>query len=134
MDEHHTFVKTMIEFGNLWGGPFFELQMAFFDKESSHKLVSLGYPFFLNPESKTIEILFFLQVRAGIPFSAFFNVTSCQNPKPCQFGKPTPKNVQTAVVLHKFSIWKYHYSYGICFAPCLCTPKFYSKHFYPQYS
>ena len=50
MDEHHTFVKTMTalmcEFGNLWGGPFFELHMAFFDKQSSHKLVNLGTPFF----------------------------------------------------------------------------------------
>ena len=81
-----------------------------------------------------LKYCFFSGTRAGIPFSAFFNVTSCQKSKPCQFGKPTPKNVQAGVVLPKFSIWKYHYSYGICLAPCLCTPKFFSKHFYPQNS
>ena len=53
MDEYHTFVKTMtalmFEFGNLWRGPFFEVQMAFFDKESSHKRVSLGNLFLTKP-------------------------------------------------------------------------------------
>ena len=85
MDEHHTFVKTMtalmFEFGNLWGGPFFELQMTFFDEESSHKLVSLGYPFFLNPESKTIEILFFYRYQLAFPFmlSLMSQVVKTQN-------------------------------------------------------
>ena len=50
MDEHHTFVKTMtalmFEFGNLWGGLSLNSKWHFFDKESSHKLVNLGTPFF----------------------------------------------------------------------------------------
>ena len=52
MDEYHTFVDTLIALivkcGNLWGGPFFELQMACFNKESSHKLVSRETLFFYN--------------------------------------------------------------------------------------
>ena len=76
MDEYHIFVNTMtaliVKCGNLWGGPFFELQMAFFNKESSHKLVSLGDPFFLpNPDLKDIDIsLFSLRVFACIVFSS----------------------------------------------------------------
>ena len=50
MDEYHTFVDTLIALivkcGNLWGGPLIELQMAFFNKESSHKLVSWETHFF----------------------------------------------------------------------------------------
>ena len=128
MDEYHTFVNTMtaltVKCGNLWEGPFFELQMAcLFYKESR-------IPIFLNPQSKTIEVLFFYRYQLALP--SLLSLVS-QVVKPCQFGKPTQKNVQAAVVLHICSIWKYHDSNGICFAPCLCTPKLYSKQVYPQY-
>ena len=107
----------MFEFSNLWGWPFFELQMAFFDKESSHKLVSLGYPFFLNPESKTID--FFLY-RYELAFPSLLSLMSqiVKTHNLVNLGILPQKMPQTAVGLPKFSIWKYHYSYGICFAPC----------------
>ena len=75
MDEYHIFVNTMtaliVKCGNLWGGPFFELQMAFFNKESSHGLFRLGNFFFQNPDLKDIDIsLFSLRVFACIVFSS----------------------------------------------------------------
>ena len=77
MDEYHTCVHTLtdliVKCGNLWGGPFFELQMAFLNKGSSHKLVSFGDSFFLpNPDLKDIDIFhcFLLTVFACTVFSS----------------------------------------------------------------
>ena len=39
---------AQVKFGNLWRGPFFELQIAFFSKESCQKLVRLGNYVFLK--------------------------------------------------------------------------------------
>ena len=67
MDEHHTFVKTMtalmFEFGNLWGGLSLNSKWHFFDKESSHKLVNLGTPFFGQTLIKKILIYIFVFLR-----------------------------------------------------------------------
>ena len=80
--------------GNSWGGPFCELQTAFFNVKSRQKLVKLGILFLsTNSDPKVIDILFVLHVSACILFFSypcflFFlrclfwlpSVISCRNP------------------------------------------------------